>query len=174
MQRGGREYRQLLERIKRRICNKSKQGVCCPEPKKEEKCKGGHPCLKENQCEYAQDLRIKLKNGDNNAKQELIGLICDRQDRTFCCPPTPATGSGTPSQQKTNDQITNDEKGPSWLPGKGKCGLSGEHASTIYLSIISNNQYNDNMGNRNIRQDEAATHSSYEHPSTVEQESAVQ
>ena len=28
------------------------------------------------------------------------------------------------------DQITSDEKAPSWLPGKGKCGLSGEHAST--------------------------------------------
>jgi hypothetical protein len=26
---------------------------------------------------------------------------------------------------------------------------------TVNLSIISNNQYNDNMGNRNVRQDEA-------------------
>ena len=125
LKRDSQEYRRALTKIRNSICNNLKQKVCCPE-----KCKGGHPCLKENQCEYAQALRIKFKNGDNNARQELIGLICDRREKTFCCPPTTTTGSGNPSEKTTNDQISSDEKGPSWLPGKGKCGSSGEHAST--------------------------------------------
>ena len=120
MQRGGREYRQLLERIKRRICNKSKQGVCCPEPKKEEKCEGGHPCLKENQCEYAKDLRRKFQNGDNKAKNELIGLICDRKKKTFCCPGVIQTPRQTPNNITTSVAT----KSSRWLPRKGECGTN--------------------------------------------------
>ena len=86
LQRGSQKYRETLENLKKRICNKSKKGVCCPNPKKNNKCKGGYPCLKEDQCEYAQDLREKFKGGDIEARNELIDLICDRKERTFCCP----------------------------------------------------------------------------------------
>jgi len=106
--RGSLERRRILEKLKKSVCNKSERGVCCSE-KKNDKCKGGEPCLTENQCPYAQDLRRRFRNGDSSARRELVSLICDKQDRTFCCP----------SQQ------SDDSSSPSWLPSDGDCGRPG-------------------------------------------------
>ena len=79
-----------LEKIKKSVCNRSEKGVCCPHPKKKEDARCGQgsgiSCFKEDQCKYTQALQQKLKDGDTGAKQELIRLICDRKERTFCCP----------------------------------------------------------------------------------------
>ena len=71
------------------------------EPPPDPRCKGEYPCLQEDQCPYAQELREKFQSGDNDAKQELKSMICDRKERTFCCP-----------------------KSPRWLPEGGECGVA--------------------------------------------------
>merc|ERR1712106_660148 len=112
LKRNSQEYTRALKKVKNSICNRSKQKVCCAE-----KCKGGHPCLKEDQCEFAQDLRKKFRNGDNKAREDLIGLICDRKKRTFCCPPKVG-----PSPRVNPKLSPKDNQDPSWLPAIGECG----------------------------------------------------
>jgi len=112
LKRNSQEYTRALKKVKNSICNRSRQKVCCAE-----KCKGRHPCLKEDQCEFAQDLRKKFRNGDNKAREDLIGLICDRKKRTFCCPPKVG-----PSPRVNPKLSLNDNQDPSWLPAIGECG----------------------------------------------------
>ena len=116
LRKGSREYRTNLEKIKRSICNKSRKGVCCPQPKRDNRCDGGNPCLTEDQCPYAKELRRKFQKGDKIAKRELISLICDRKERTFCCP--------TKNIIPTSFVRTSGErdKSPTWLPSGGECG----------------------------------------------------
>ena len=107
--------------------------MCCPHPKKKEDARCGQgsgiSCFKEDQCKYTQALQQKLKDGDTGAKQELIGLICDRKERTFCCP------YGDENVDENVDEGVdirkNKKKGPSWLPGKGECGLPEIPASNV-------------------------------------------
>eukprot|EP00092_Neocalanus_flemingeri_P015778 GFUD01017082.1.p1 GENE.GFUD01017082.1~~GFUD01017082.1.p1 ORF type:complete len:578 (-),score=97.32 GFUD01017082.1:48-1781(-) len=133
LQRGGQEYKETLLKIRNGICNKAKKAICCPNPKKDDRCERGFSCLKEDQCKYAQDLRKKYRNGDNQAKQELIDLICDRKERKFCCPDDITTGSSSPITASSSSPITTSGSSPittsktmspSWLPGKGKCGVN--------------------------------------------------
>ena len=44
LRRGSQKYKDTLERIKNRVCNKSKKGVCCPNPKKEDWLPGKGEC----------------------------------------------------------------------------------------------------------------------------------
>merc|ERR1712013_164518 len=115
------EYRETLSRIKSSVCNWAEQGVCCEE---DAGCGEGASCLSENDCQYTRDLQRKLKNGDKNAKTELLTLICNRKDRKFCCPTSQV------DVQLDNDNILSIEtrkyprKSPSWLPEQGDCGLN--------------------------------------------------
>lgn len=117
LQKGSKEYGEKLEQIKRSVCNKEKKGVCCLNEKKigTSKCEGGEPCLKEAECPHAQDLRRRLRNGESGAKQQLVNLICDRKERTFCCPNNLQPVSSIPADNNKN-------KLPTWLPKEGDCG----------------------------------------------------
>jgi hypothetical protein len=132
-QRGSQEYKEALAKIKKSVCNRSEKGVCCPHLKKKEDARCGQGrgiiCLKENQCKYTQELQQKLKDGDKGAKQELIGLICDRKERTFCCPNKDVNVDE--NVDLGVDIRENKKRGPSWLPGKGECGLPEIPASNV-------------------------------------------
>merc|ERR1711892_375403 len=117
--RGSLQYKESLKELRRSVCNKSKKGVCCPNPKKDDKCGRGYTCLKEAQCKFAQDLRKHFQSGDSNAKQELIELIRDRKDRTFCCPDL--------DERKVP---IDEKKKQSWLPEEGECGLPHPDGTT--------------------------------------------
>ena len=125
-QKGSRTYKDKLTAIKKSICNKKQRAVCCPNPLPEDKCGRGYSCLKEAQCKYAQDLRKKFNNGDKKAKQELIGLICDRKDQTFRCPDLDVR------------QTFSDKKSSTWLPGKGECGISKMPPSNVIGGVNTN------------------------------------
>eukprot|EP00092_Neocalanus_flemingeri_P029387 GFUD01031904.1.p1 GENE.GFUD01031904.1~~GFUD01031904.1.p1 ORF type:complete len:569 (+),score=93.67 GFUD01031904.1:60-1766(+) len=132
LQRGGQEYKETLLKIRNGICNKAKKAICCPNPKKDEKCERGLSCLKEDQCKYAQDLRKKYRNGYNQARQDLIDLICDRKERKFCCPDDITTSSSSPITGSSSSPITTSKTtSPSWLPGKGECGIPLTEPSRI-------------------------------------------
>jgi len=107
---GSSEWKRSLQKLKRSVCNKSERGVCCS------KCVGGEPCVTEDQCPHAQDLRRRHRTGDKDAKKEFISLLCNRKEKTFCCPNQVSTS-------KKNDN--NQKNSPTWLPGEGECGRPG-------------------------------------------------
>jgi len=108
------EYKETLSRIKSSVCNRAEKGVCCEGEEREEDvgCGVGVPCVSENDCKYTKDLRIKFRNGDQNAKAKLRSLICDKKQRKFCCP------------DNFIDFRKSPRKSPSWLPSQGDCGLN--------------------------------------------------
>ena len=104
------ERKKLFKTLRGSVCNKSERGVCCS------RCDGGDPCLSEAQCPHAQDLRRRFRTGDEDARREFISLICDKKERTFCCP-----NQTTNNNRNYNNQV----KSPAWLPGEGECGRPG-------------------------------------------------
>jgi hypothetical protein len=49
-------------------------------------CEDGYPCVGEDECEYTKLLNKNLKRGNNESRDELLSLICDREKRKICCP----------------------------------------------------------------------------------------
>jgi len=128
LSRRSQEYKETLIKIRTSVCNKKEKGVCCPKTNVD-KCKRGFSCVKEDQCEYAQELRKQYKKGDNNAKQTLIGLICDRKERTFCCPPV--TVRRNPPRNPLNSK-----RDPTWLPGQVECGMNPDISPTRVIGGV--------------------------------------
>merc|ERR1712013_54851 len=111
LERGSSEWKDSLRKLKSSVCNQSERGVCCSKSSSSSSsCVGGEPCLPEEQCPHAQDLRRRLRAGDGDARRKLKSLICDRKQRTFCCP-----------MKNSNEQNSS----PTWLPGEGECGRPG-------------------------------------------------
>ena len=123
LRRGSAEFKQLLKQIRESICNKAEKGVCCPRCEDRSVLPSPVPrtvsctqssrslCLVEAECPAAQRLKAEMKGGNRAARQKLISMICNRKERTFCCPPDPVTTTEGPRAPATPGAAA-------WLPGK--------------------------------------------------------
>ena len=89
--RGSRQYKEIRDKLRESVCNKKLRAVCC-KIEAEEKCDDGKSCIPADQCRYDEVLYIKYKNGDNAAKDELVGLVCNIKERKGCCHKDQETG----------------------------------------------------------------------------------
>ena len=113
--RGSPEYKQLRDALVSSICNRAERKVCC------DRCTAGAVCTPSKQCGWYTQQAAKLKQlnqaGERTEaaklKQDLVGRICNKEQRTICCPTESDQTQPEPTQQS------------------GQCGLEKLKASNV-------------------------------------------
>ena len=95
-------FKDLIQELKSKICNKRKQKICCH-------C----PCVKDKECPYVMELRENTRGN----LEKLRSLVCDRAERTFyCCGIEQTEDDGDDDIEDPGDK---DEMDPGFLPSAG-------------------------------------------------------
>ena len=113
--RGSPEYKQLRAALVSSICNKAERKVCC------DRCTAGAVCTPSKQCGWLTEQTAKLKQLKQTGErteaakltQDLKGKICNKEQRTICCPTESDQARPEPTQQP------------------GQCGLEKQKASNV-------------------------------------------
>jgi len=130
LKRGSSQWRQSLNKLKERICNKQLQAVCCVE---ESKCNRGQVCLTREECPRVQDLyRQYERSKSGSVKNTLRGLICNGKDKTFCCDsPQIKSNPSNAIPLDVDERRGVSKNAPNWLPLSPDCGVNPANARYI-------------------------------------------
>ena len=91
--------KEALQELKRRVCNKAEEGVCCSP------CTLGQVCTPQKECQSFTEETLKLGNLDKDSseytrvQENLVKRICNSVNKTVCCEKSSRCTSATPQVQ---------------------------------------------------------------------------